>query len=194
MSITPTFFLVISRLCFVVIGNEVEHETLAISVCENAAFAADAFGHEHSSDAWRPDHAGWMELHILHVDQRRTGMIREGMSVTGTIPTVARDFVRFADSTSGENDRFRLKNFEMAALAIVPECADNAIAILQQRDDARLHVHIDPLMYAVILQRPNHFEARTIAHVRKSWILMAAKIPLENATIPRAIEHGAPRL
>src|SRR5438067_10022972 len=55
-------------LCFVVIGNEVEHETLAISVCENAAFAADAFGHEHSSDAWRPDHRS--EEHTSELQSR----------------------------------------------------------------------------------------------------------------------------
>src|SRR5215467_9595027 len=121
-------------------------------------------------------------------------MIRQRMSVTGAIPTVARDFVRFADPTSGEDDCFSLENFEMAALPIVSKRANNAIPILEQRDDAPLHVHIDPLMYAVILQRPNHFQAGTIPYMGKSWILMAAKIPLENTTVPRAIEHCAPSL
>jgi hypothetical protein len=116
------------------------------------------------------------------------------MSVTGAIPTVARDFVRFADPTSGEDDCFSLENFEMAALPIVSKRANNAIPILEQRDDAPLHVHIDPLMYAVILQRSNHFQAGTIAYMRKPRIFMTAKVPLENAAIPRAVEHCAPRL
>src|SRR6478672_2988674 len=49
-------------------------------------------------------------------------------------------------------------------------------------------------MYSVILQCSNHLEPSSIAHVRESWIFVAAEVPLQNATILRAIEHRAPRL
>ena len=93
-----------------------------------------------------------MELNIFHVDQRRAGVIGERMSVAGAIPTVARDLVGLADPARGENDCLGAKNSEPAALAIVPECADDTLAILEQRHDANLHVNIDALMDAVILQ------------------------------------------
>ena len=49
-------------------------------------------------------------------------------------------------------------------------------------------------MYPVVLQCSDHFESGSIAHVRKARIFVAAKVPLQNATILRAIEHRAPRL
>src|SRR6476620_290814 len=104
LRITPTLFLTISRLSFVVIGDEIEHETFAVGVCENSAFAADSFGHEHSRNARRPNHACRMKLHIFHVDQRCAGMICERVSVTGAIPTVTGDLVSFAYPARREHD------------------------------------------------------------------------------------------
>ena len=142
--------------------------------------------------ARRPDHSGGMKLNELHVDQLRAGVVGERMTVAGAIPTVARDLVRFADAAGGEDDRFRAKNFEPAAFAIVTKRADDSFAILQQREDANLHVHIDPLMNAVILQRANHFQAGAIAHVRQPRIFVAAEISLQNPAVFRAIENRAP--
>ena len=53
-----------------------EHETLALLVREDAAFAAHAFGDENAHHARRPDHAGGMKLDELHVDQFRAGVDR----------------------------------------------------------------------------------------------------------------------
>ena len=135
-----------------------------------------------------------MELHILHVDQRCARMICERVSITGAIPTVTRDLVSSAYPTSREHDCFGAENLKVSALAIVAECSNYARTIFQQRDDANLHVNIDSLMYPVVLQCSDHFEAGTIAHVRKARIFVAAKVPLQNSTILRAIEHRAPRL
>ena len=49
-------------------------------------------------------------------------------------------------------------------------------------------------MYPVVLQCSDHFQAGAIAYVRKARIFVAAKVPLQNATILRAIEHRTPRL
>ena len=55
-----------------------------------------------------------------------------------------------------------------------------------------LHVEIDALMDAVILQRADHFEARAVAHVRQARVAMAAEIALQNFPVLGAIEHRAP--
>ena len=55
-----------------------------------------------------------------------------------------------------------------------------------------LHVHIDPLMNAVILQRANHFQPGAIADMREPRIFVAAKISLQNPAVLCAIENCAP--
>src|SRR5207247_9583780 len=116
------------------------------------------------------------------------------MPVAGAIPTVARNLIGFANSAGGENNCFGAKNFEPTAFAIVSEGADDAVAIFQQRYDANLHVNLDALMHAMILQRANHFQTGAIPNVRQPRIFVAAEVPLQNATILGAIEHCAPRL
>jgi hypothetical protein len=39
-------------------------------------------------------------------------------------------------------------------------------------------VHIDALVYSVILKSSDHFKARAIAHMREARIFMAAEIAL----------------
>ena len=75
LSVTPALLFIISRLRFVVLWDEIEHETFPIGVCEDTAFAAHTFGHEHSGDARRPNHARGVKLHVFHIDQRRPGVI-----------------------------------------------------------------------------------------------------------------------
>src|SRR6266436_1885658 len=103
------------------------------------------------------------------------------MPVAGAIPAVTGDLVSFANSTGGENNCFSAKNFEPTAFAIVSEGADDAVAIFQQRYDANLHVNLDALMHAVILQRANHFQTGAIPNVRQPRIFVSAKIALKNA-------------
>ena len=88
----------------------------------------------------------------------------------------------------------RAKQLEAAALALVAERADDAVAVLEQRDDRALHVHVDALVDAVILQRADHLEAGAVADVREARIAVAAEVALEDAAVRRAIEDRAPRL
>src|SRR6185437_4682075 len=114
------------------------------------------------------------------------------MAVTGAFPTVAGDFVSFADATGRENQSLGMEDFESTSLAVVAHRADDAIAIFQQRDDSELHVDVDALVDAVILQRADHFKAGTVANVREARIAMAAEVALKDFPIGRAIEDGAP--
>ena len=67
LRVAPAFFLVVGGLALVVLRDVVEHEALAFLVAQHAAFAAHALGDEDAAHARRPDHAGRMELHELHV-------------------------------------------------------------------------------------------------------------------------------
>src|ERR1019366_10364864 len=108
------------------------------------------------------------------------------------IPTVARDLVSLADSTGGQNDGLRAENLEAPAFTIVTECSGNPPAIGDKRKDANLHVHVDALMHAVVLQRANHFETSAVADMGEARILMPPKVSLQNAAVFRAIKHRAP--
>ena len=69
----------------------------------------------------------------------------------------------------------------------------DALAIFEQSEDGVFHVHIDPLMDSVILQRADHLQPGAIADVRQARILMTAEISLQNTAILRSIENRAPR-
>src|SRR6266478_4473115 len=100
------------------------------------------------------------------------------MSVSGVLPTIAGDFVGAADATGREDDCFGAENLEASALALIAESADYAVAIFQQGKNRIFHVDINSLMNPVILKCADHFQAGTIADMRKTGIFVAAEIPL----------------
>jgi hypothetical protein len=55
-----------------------------------------------------------------------------------------------------------------------------------------LHVKIDAVVDAVVLQRADHFQSGAVAHVRQARIAMAAEVALQNFSVFGAIEHRAP--
>ena len=133
-----------------------------------------------------------MELNELHIQQSGAGVIRQGVAVAGVLPRIAGDLKRPSDAAGGQDDRFRMKQFEAAPFAIVGESSDAAVAILQQRQDGGFHVEIDTLMDAVILKSADHFEAGSIAHVRQTRIAMPSEVALQDLAVLGAVEHGTP--
>src|SRR4051794_10589970 len=105
------------------------------------------------------------------------------MAIAGVFPAVARDFVSAPDAAGGEYDGFGAKNFEAAALAFVTEGADGTIALFQDREDGVLHVDLDALMNAVILQSADHLETGAISHVGESRIFVTAEVSLQDAPV-----------
>src|SRR5262249_50521409 len=194
LRIAPALFLVVGGLPAIVLGDVVEHEAPAFGVFQDAALAADAFGNEDAAHARRPDHSGRMELHELHVHQLGARIVGERMPVAGVLPAVAGDLVGAADAAGGEDDRFGAEHLEAAALALVAERADHAAAVFEQPDDRALHVHVNALMNAVILEGADHLEPGPVAGVREPRIAVAAEVALEDAAVLRAIEHRAPGL
>ena len=135
-----------------------------------------------------------MELDELHVHQIRAGVVGERVAVAGVLPAVAGDLEGAADAARREHDRLGLEELEAPALALVAERADDAVAVLEQRDDRALHVHVDALMDAVVLQRADHLQAGAVADVRQPRIAVAAEVALQDFPVLRPIEHRAPRL
>src|SRR5438046_4173825 len=124
LTITPAFFFVVRSLSAIIFRNRIEHETATLLIRQNPAFAAHAFGHQNSHHTRRPDHAGGMKLHELHVDHICTCVISERVTVAGVLPTVAGNFVRPPNSASGQHPRFGAENLEASAFAFVTNCAD----------------------------------------------------------------------
>ncbi len=116
------------------------------------------------------------------------------MTVAGVFPAVARDLESAPDPAGREHDRLGPENLEPPALAIVTESADDAPVLFQERENGVLHVDVDPLVNAVILQSADHFQAGAIAHMREARIFVAAKIALQNPPVLGAIEDRAPGL
>ena len=166
LTITPAFFFVVRSLSAIISRDRIEHETATLLIRQNPAFAAHAFGHQNSHHTRRPDHAGGMKLDELHVDQICTCVISERVTVASVLPTVAGNFVRPPNSASGQHHRFGAENLEASPFAFVTKCSDHAVAIFQEGKNGVLHIDIDALVHAVILQSPNHLQARAIAHVR----------------------------
>jgi hypothetical protein len=97
-----------------------------------------------------------------------------------------------ADAAGGQHDSAGLEQLEAAALALVTERAGDAVAILQERQDRALHVDIDALVNAMVLQGADHLETRTVADVCQARIAVTAEVALQNAPIGGAIEERAP--
>ena len=70
-----------------------------------------------------------MKLNELHVDEFRTGLVRQRVSISSVFPTVARDFVRATDSARGQYHSFGAENFETPSLALIAERAYDTVAV-----------------------------------------------------------------
>ena len=135
-----------------------------------------------------------MELDELHVHQLGAGKIGEGVAVAGAFPAVAGNPVGAADTAGREHRRFGLEDPETSALPVVAERAADAPAVAQERHDGEFHVDVEAKVDPVVLQRPDHLEARPVANMSQSRVFMTTEIALEDAAVGRAIEEGAPRL
>src|SRR5580704_3812368 len=166
LTITPAFFFVIRGLSTIIFRDRIEHKTATLLTRQDAAFTAYALGHQNSHHTRRPDHASRVKLHELHVDQICTSVISKRVTVASVFPTVAGNFVRPSNSASGQHHRFSAENPEPSAFAFITKSSDDAVAVFEKRKNGVLHIDVDALVHAVILQSPDHLQARAIAHVR----------------------------
>src|SRR5574337_1238144 len=101
------------------------------------------------------------------------------MAVPGAVPTVTRDFIGLANPAGRKHNRFGAEKVKPPALAIIAKRAADPIILLEQGENADLHVHIDSAMDAVILQGADHFQTGAISDMGEPWIFVATEISLE---------------
>ena len=64
-----------------------------------------------------------------------------------------------------KDDRLGAEDHEAATFALVAETSGDPVALFENRTDGTLHVDIDSLMDALILQRADHFQSGPVADV-----------------------------
>src|SRR5437660_10194503 len=94
LTIAPAFFFGVRSLSAVVFRDRIEHKAATFFIRHDPAFASHAFRHQNSHYTRWPNHSSGMKLNELHIDEFRSGVIRESVSITGVFPTVPGDFVR----------------------------------------------------------------------------------------------------
>src|SRR4029453_16104154 len=159
LTITPAFFFAVCGLSTIIFRNRIEHKTATFFIRQDPAFTSHSFGHQNSHHTRRPDHAGGMKLHELHVDEFCASVVRERVAVASVFPTVAGDSVRPSNSASSQHYGFGAKNFEASALTFVTKRSDHTVAVFEERKNRVLHIDVDALVHAVILQSANHYQA-----------------------------------
>ncbi len=70
----------------------------------------------------------------------------------------------------------RPEKLEPSALALVGQHSRHPFAVLEQRQHRVLHVNVDALVDAVVLERADQFEPGAIADVSETWIFVAPKL------------------
>src|SRR5947208_4234486 len=176
------------------LGVVLLHETLARFVAQDTAFAADRFSDEDALDAGRPNHSGGMKLDEFHVHELGAGFIREGHAVASVFPGVGSDAPGFADATGGDDDGLGFEDDEAAGLAPVGKGTRHATAVDEKAGNGALHVDIDALLDAAVLQRANHFKAGAVSNVAETFEGVATESALQNVAILGAVKEGAPLL
>jgi hypothetical protein len=73
-----------------------------------------------------------MELYEFHVLQRGARVVRQRVSITGVLPTIARNAVRSADAAGRKHNRLCREQLESAALTIVPDRARNPVSVFEE--------------------------------------------------------------
>src|SRR5207244_6087117 len=122
-----------------------------------------------------------MELHELHVLERRARVVGKRVPVPGVLPTVAGDRVRAADPPGGEDDGLAAVQPEPSPLAVVSHRPRDPAALGEQPEHGALHVRLDALVDAVVLERPDHLQAGPVTYVRQPGILVPTEVALEDA-------------
>jgi hypothetical protein len=135
-----------------------------------------------------------MELDKLHVLERGAGVIGQRLAVAGVFPTVAGDRVGPSNPTGREYHGPGAKQAKSAPLAVVADRGGYPAPVSEKSENGALHMHVDPLMDAVVLKRANHLQPGPVADVRQARVLMSSEVALENAAVGSPVEEGAPRL
>ena len=119
-----------------------------------------------------------MELDEFHVHELGAGFIRERHAVARVFPGIRSDAPGFTDAARGDDDGPGFEDDEAAGLAPIGKGTRHATTIGEKAGNGALHVDIDALLNAAILERANHFEAGAVADVTEAFESVAAESAL----------------
>jgi hypothetical protein len=135
-----------------------------------------------------------VELHELHVDQLGPSVVGQGVPVAGALPAVGGDLVGAPEAARRQHHRLGLEHLEDAAVARVGHAPGDPLAVLEQRHHRDLHVHVHPLVDAVVLERPDQLEPGAVADVGQPRVAVPAEVALEDLPVLGAVEPRPPGL
>ncbi len=121
-------------------------------------------------------------------------MIRQGVAVAGVLPRVAGDEERAPQPPRGDHHGPGLEHLEAPPVPVVGEGAHHPLAVLEQRGDRHLHVHVHALVDAVVLEGAQHLESGAVAHVGQARVGVASEVALQDGALGRPVHEGAPFL
>ncbi len=118
----------------------------------------------------------------------------ERHTVTCIFPGVRSDSPGFADAARTNDHRLGPENDEAPLLAPIAESAGDTVAVFEQTCDGALHVNVDALVHAAILQGADHLQPGAVTDMTQPFEGVAAEGSLQDLAIFGAIEEGAPLL
>ena len=76
---------------------------------------------------------------------------------------------------------------------LVCEAADNAAAVLEQRDDRDFHIHLNALVDAMVLQSSYQFKTGSVTDVCEPRVTMSAEVSLQYLAVCCPVKDRSPR-
>ena len=174
------------------VGCVALHEALAITVAQNAALAANAFG---DKNAHLVDASG-VKLEELHILQGDAPVQGDGGAVAGEAVGVAGDFPHSAKTAGSENKRLAVEDVQVAAVDLVGDDAGGlSVGGEQQVQHVKLIEEAHVMGDALLVERLQDHVAGAVggvtgaAHGFFAEIAgMAAERPLGNLALGRTVE------
>ena len=188
------FGLVVRGFRLEELRDVVEHEAFALGVQQGAAIASHALGHQDAAHAGRPHHAGGVELDLLHVDEIGSHVHGHAHAVAAVLPRVGGHLPALARTAGGQHHGLAVEHDQLAAFAPVAYRAAHPAVVHEQVLDVALHVDVDAQRHRALLQRADHLQSGTVAHVGQSGVAVAAEVPLQDQALVGAVEQCAPFL
>ena len=169
------------------------HETLAIAVAQNAAFAAHAFGNQHA----RAGHAGGVELPEFHVFERNARARRHAEAVAGVDEGVGGRPENAPGTAGGENRRTGMENRHLSGFHFQRRHAQHiALCVTNQIQRHPFHEEMGMRAHVALIERVQHGVAgavcrRARAHHRRLAVVhrMAAEGALVDFAVVRAVKR-----
>ena len=169
------------------------HETLAVAVAQNGAFAAATFGQQHPGAM----HAGGVELPELHVFERNAGACRHAQAVAGVDEGIGRGRKNTTRAAGGQQCGLGFKNMHVARFHLDGGHANHiALGVTDQVHGQPLHEEAGFFFDILLVQRVQHGVAGAVgssAGALHSFFAVVGSVAAKRALVNRAVRVAVKR-